>query len=267
MTRLLCVLFLSFIFSVSGSGQDIIKISSPELELVDNLMHISFDIESSDNDEFRVWIEATDSEGQVLNAATLSGDIGDNIKGGGSKKIIWDIVADGVDLSEGVYIQIFAERENAAAIREPEPDVEEATEIIDEQKDIKDISGGGALIRSAILPGWGMTYATGKKVHLLKGVISYGCLGASVLYNRKGIDSYNSYLDAVDIEERETLFNNSVKEDRLSEAMAYAAIGVWVVDMVWTAVGASNAKRNGLSLDARIDSMTGTTMLAFSVRF
>ncbi len=38
---------------------------------------------------------------------------------------------------------------------------------------------------------------------------------------------------------RDELFNSAKTQDDISEVFAYAAIGIWVTDIVWNIVGAS----------------------------
>ncbi|MQY79456.1 MAG: hypothetical protein GH151_09725 [Bacteroidetes bacterium] len=70
-------------------------------------------------------------------------------------------------------------------------------------------------------------------------MVGYGCIAASIIYNKKAVSSYNDYLNTNDLQEIETFYDNSVNEDNLSEVFAYAAIGIWVTDFIWTIAGSS----------------------------
>jgi len=70
-------------------------------------------------------------------------------------------------------------------------------------------------------------------------VVGYGCIAASIIYNKIAVSSYNDYLNTNDLQEIETFYDNSVNEDNLSEVFAYAAIGIWVTDFIWTIAGSS----------------------------
>ena len=53
-----------------------------------------------------------------------------------------------------------------------------------------------------------------------------------------------------DFGDKKELYDASIKQDNLSEVLAYAAIAVWVSDIVWTFVGTSELPRTG---SARIE--------------
>ena len=72
-----------------GFSQSRAEIWKAEAELVGNRVKITYDIsDHSENDEFDVRIEVSDSSGNPLNTRTVTGDIGDYIKGGSGKEII-----------------------------------------------------------------------------------------------------------------------------------------------------------------------------------
>lgn len=223
----LLVLFLNNPFCIA---QPTVKISKPRLELEDNHINIFFDIlNSRQTDIFRIWVEITDSTGNNIAARSLSGDIGDNVRGGDEKKITWDYAADRIYPETGIYVQV-----NAEII----------TTI--QSKDMKmpeiKISRGGAILRSTVFPGWGLSRINKGKPHWIKGVAGYGCIAASVIYNRKAVSSYDDYDKSEDISQRDKLYNNSVKQDNLSEIFAYTAAGIWMIDLIWTIAGSSKQK-------------------------
>ena len=210
-------LFLLLFHFVSYT-QETVKLTKPRLELIDNYINIFYDILNSDqSDKFKIWVEITDSTGNKVNVQSLSGDIGENISGGNNKKITWDLKADSIYPDAGVYIQVNAE-------------------II---KPFKSISRGGVFLKSLAFPGWGLSSMNKSKPHWLKGVAGYGCIAASVIYNKKAVSSYDDYLQSNDIQDTKIFFDNSVKEDNLSEIFAYAAIGIWLTDFIWTIAGSS----------------------------
>ena len=220
-------LFLLF-FNSFCYAQEAVKLSKPRLELIDNYISIFYDILNTDpSDKFKIWVEITDSTGNKVNAQSLSGDIGENVNGGNDKKITWDIAADKFYPETGIYVQV-----NAEILTSPE-----TAEII---KQDKRINRGGVIFQSLVIPGWGLSRINKGKPHWLKGVAGYGCIAASVAYNKKAISSYDDYLIINDSNESETYYDNSVKYDNLSEIFAYTAIGIWVTDFIWTIAGSSN---------------------------
>jgi len=203
------------------------KISKPRLQIEGDHINIHYDILNSvQSDLFRIWIEITDSTGNYIPALSLSGDVGENVRGGNNKMIAWDYAADGVYPESGIYVQINAE-------------IVTVTETADIIQQDRRISRAAVVAQSVVFPGWGLSRINKGKPHWLKGVAGYGCIGASVVYNRKAVSSYDNYLDAYDAGERDTFYNNSVKEDNLSEILAYTAAGIWIIDLIWTIAGSS----------------------------
>jgi len=209
----LLFLFLTNLFCFA---QTTVRLSKPRLELKDNYINIFYDIlNSKQTDKFKIWVEITDSTGSKVNARSLSGDIGENVSGGNNKKITWDLAADNIYPETSIYVQV-----NAEILTIPE-----TAEII---KPVKTIKRGGAIFQSVLFPGWGLSRINKSKPHWLKGVAGYGCIAASIIYNKKAVSSYNDYLNTNDLQETETFYENSVKYDKLSEVFAYAGIGIWV---------------------------------------
>jgi len=212
-------------------GQITAKISKPRLELEDDHINIHYDILNSlQTDIFRIWIEITDSTGNYLPALSLSGDIGENVRGGNDKMITWDYAADSLYPEAGIFVQI-----NAEILT-----ITEAADIIIPEKKI---SRAGVIAQSMVFPGWGLSRINKGKPHWIKGVAGYGCIAASVVYNKKAVSSYEDYLDASDIGETDKFYKNSVKEDNLSELFAYAAAGIWIMDLIWTIAGSSKLNK------------------------
>ncbi len=73
------------------SAQPASGITNPVIELKDNQIHIIYDILNSDSTDFyKIRLEITDLTGHVIDAKTLSGDIGEKVKGGSDKQILWN---------------------------------------------------------------------------------------------------------------------------------------------------------------------------------
>lgn len=238
--RTLVISTLLFI-CIPSFGQTTVRLSKPRLELMDNKINIYYDIlNSNQTNKFKVWIEVTDSIQNKIIPRSISGDLGENIIGGNNKKIIWDFVSDSIYLDNGIYVQVYSE-----LIIPPEINaVSKPQEVFKPEKEIK---RGGVILQSFLFPGWGLSRINKGKPHWLKGVAGYGCIVASVMYNKKAISSYNNYLDADNSSDIDTYYNSSVKEDKLSEAFAYSAIGIWVIDAIWTFAGSSKLKNSRLT--------------------
>jgi len=238
-TFILLFILALFLNSPSSHAQTEAQITKPRLELEDDHINILYDIlNSRQSDIFRISVEITDSTGNNIDARSLSGDIGDNVKGGKNKKITWNYVADSIYPETGIYVQV-----NAEILTAPEN-----IEIIEPDKRI---SRGGAILRSTVFPGWGLSRINKGNPHWLKGVAGYGCIAASVIYNRKAVSSYKDYDKSEDISQRDKLYKNSVKQDNLSEIFAYTAAGIWMIDFIWTIAGSSKLKDENNYIQAK----------------
>jgi hypothetical protein len=95
---------LTIIFLFTGrpcTAQQVTTITNPKLELRGNRIHIIYDILNSDSTErFDVRMEITDSAGLVLDAKSLTGDIGESVPGGADREIVWSFQADQVNIQQ-----------------------------------------------------------------------------------------------------------------------------------------------------------------------
>jgi hypothetical protein len=226
------LVFLLVILTGRLFAQKEVQISAPQLELSGNLISISYEIlNSSRNDLYTIWIEVTDTAGNSIEAKSLSGDCGENVKGGGKKKIKWDLAADSTYLDAGIYVQVYGERKVPLVA---EPLVGEETRP--ESKQTNYINPYIALGQSALYPGWGLSKCTGKKIYLINGILGYGCIATAIIFNQVGISTYDNYLTTGDMTQVDGLYEKAVLQDNISEASAYTAIGVWAASLVWTYV-------------------------------
>ena len=289
MNKTLIFIVFAFLFYSSSSYSQInVELSKPQLELQSNNINIYYDILNSVSaDTFKIWLAITDSSGSAISTKFISGDIGNVVSGGSKKTIVWNFVADSIFLENGIYVQVFAEKLNIIVppvITETKTqslsvDTKESvaqTEINNPEEmtdSFKSFSRGGLILQSLVFPGWGLTKIKNKP-HWLKGVAGYGCIAASVFYNKQAVTSYNDYLTTLDTQELDTYFNNSVNEDNLSEYYAYAAIGIWLGDFIWTLAGSSDLKKDSrysqlerFSLNTKYSPHAKTPMLTLSYNF
>ena len=232
-------LLLFFVFCSEGIIKaQVEQISTPYLELKNEQIHISYQIiNSSPNDRYKIWIEASDNHDEPIQAKALIGDIGDNVQGGGTRQIIWNYKLDHVSVEEGVFIRVLGEHMP-----------EEATI----NADAENINRTGAILRSLAFPGWGLTGLNGNKSHLLKGVAAYSGIVSALVFNNLAVDSYDKYKSSYDESELNTLFQKSVRQDHISEFSAYAAIGIWLLDLVWTVAGLPGTGNLNVGKDSNV---------------
>jgi hypothetical protein len=250
-------------------AQKAVQVTKPVLSLQENRINISYDlINTSPEERFTIRIEATDSQGNLIHARALSGDIGDGIPGGRNKLITWDIEADSIYLDEEIYIQVFAA--GTPVMEQADLSVNDVATPVSE----KQFSRTGIILQSLVLPGLGLSRMHRGQPHWIRGVVGYGCIAGSVYLNRKAVSSYDAYRNPADPDEVDALFNRALQQDNISEILGYAAAGVWIADFVWTFIGSSalnqehiHAGMGMLSLGAAVEPVSRIPVLALKIQF
>ena len=237
-----------------------IQISDPMLEMQGERLIISYDILNSlPTDRFNIRLELSDENDDPIDAKELTGDVGRGVTGGTNKKIIWDLKAEGILIQGSIYAKIVAWAEPGQRLEEPVQEIAGSEEF-----DEKQFSRTGLVLQSLAFPGLGLTRYKGKP-HWIKGVAGYGCIAGSILLNRKAIQTYSEIREFTSFEEKEAHFDQSVRQDNISEALAYSAIAIWVADFIWTVAGTSELKKIGVS--AGLDPVTNAPLIGLNYRF
>lgn len=238
-----------------------VKVSDPRLEFRDNKIHITYDILNSNSlDRFVVDLRISDAGGSEIKAEALSGDIGDMVPGGDNRHIVWDLKADQVQMNASIFVKL-----HVKAIPPPKPVSVSPGEGGAERDEPKSVGRTGIILQSMVIPGLGLSRLTGKP-HWIRGVLGYTCIAGSVVMNRMAISSYDGISDLTAPNDKSDLYQQSVNQDNVSEILAYAAIGIWVTDLVWTVLGTSHGKE-GLSLISTIDPITTAPLIGVSYKF
>lgn len=265
MRRVVPVLFVMvFLFQASICvAQNTSKITNPSIEFKDNKLVITYNIlESTNLDRFHVRLEVTDSTGNQIDVSALEGDVGISVSGGNNKTIYWDLGADGIYIDADIYIQIYADEI-------PAQDQKMGGDIA---KESKSFNRAGIVLQSIAFPGLGLSRVKGGP-HWLKGVAGYGALAGSYALNRMAMASYEDYKSSESAEEASDFLNKSMQQDQISEILAYAAIGIWITDFVWTMVGTKDLKkgqsahRSRVNIGTNYDAISKAPLLAVSYRF
>ena len=206
------ILILLITLSLNISGQTEPLITTPSVSFLDNQLLIDFGITNAKpSDHFYVWLEITCHSGAVLEPKSLSGDIGENIKAGPGKQIIWDLGKDNIRINEEIFVQVKAE------------------------KMIKDFNKGTAILLSAAVPGLGQSRVYGGKPVWIAGIAAYGCLVSSVALNRIAYNEYQDYKMITELQDRNELYDKVQSKDKISEICAYTAGGIWLANIIWMA--------------------------------
>ncbi len=244
------VIFQVFLLLISPSiilSQPEITITRPRLELDENKIIIEYDIlNSQQTDFFLIWIEVTDATGRIIRAVSLSGDFGEDIKGGVNKKITWNFEQDDIILDGEIHIEVKAEKKKLPEVQKEIIPVETTPAT-----DLKTVSKGNMVLSSIILPGWGQSKVNQGKPYWLIGVAGYGCIAGSVYLNKKAINTYDDYESLLDIGERNTLYDQAVRQDKISEYLAFTAAGIWTINLIWVLATPNKANNTAAFMKQR----------------
>jgi hypothetical protein len=273
-----CILLITGLCS-PVHAQENLAVSEPGLSLEDGKVRIDYRlINALPEGKYTIRIEVETQGGGSIRAKSLSGDIGEGIRGGGPKTIYWDFATDQVLLNEEIFVEVYAQPEFTiqAAPAEEQPEVQREEQAEDQamapKAASKEWNRTSLIVQSLPLPGLGLSRYTGNP-HWIRGVAAYGCLGASVALNRQSWKTYQDYQEPSSVEEAETLFQQASDQKRLSRTLGYTALGIWLVDVGWTLIGTSGlgkkegAHARGLKLRPSLEPHSGWPMLALSYHF
>ncbi|MEN8228727.1 MAG: hypothetical protein ABFS38_11295 [Bacteroidota bacterium] len=264
-------------------AQTRILVSDPQIELKENVIHISYDIlNGNPSDYYTVYMNITDVGGRKIRATALSGDIGQDVPGGMNRNIRWDLEADQLFMNEKIYFEIFV-RTTPHSDHTGVQNQDASHETVTRESFIntnpppvamaKSYSTAGIVLQSLAVPGLGLSRMTGNP-HWLRGLAGYGCLAGSFILNSQSMITYDGIEDYTGFEERYEQLQKSITQDQISELLAYSAIGIWVTDVIWTLVGISKYQKRsmvgevrGISVMPGIDPLTYAPMVGVTVRF
>jgi hypothetical protein len=258
-------------------------VSTPKLSLQNNSVQVLYEIlNSSVTEKFTIRIEITTANGELIPAHSLSGDIGSGVEGGPEKEIIWDFEADSVYLNEKIFVQIYASPELPATPKQQSPPEEQLEDVntyqapadVGTQVSNEDFNRSAIILQSLAFPGLGLSRMNPGKPHWIRGALGYGCIVGSIVLNQQAIKNYDSYQDPENLDKIDDLFNKASQQDQISEVLGYAAVGIWVLDIIWTIVGTSDLNKDqlslnqyGLSIGTTIEPLSFVPMIALKYRF
>jgi hypothetical protein len=240
------ILLQVLLFPVVSFSQGFL-ISSPKVEFDGKQMRVSYDIITKNkSDEFYIWVVIEKKNGEQLSAKSVSGDIGENVKGGMNKSFVWLPSNDSVFLNEDILIEVKGE------------------------KYIKSFNKGSALLMSTIMPGLGQTKISNGKPFWLIGVASYGILAGGIIFHTNSISSYDDYLVEQDPAKRDDLFAKSQQQLNISNVMFVSSAAAWVLNLVWIAA-TPNRYKPLKHVKVRIDQpggpLYGTKLVSLQLTF
>ena len=222
------------LFANLAISQSKARVENVDFFLEDENLVINYDIEKSKSGEtFIVSVNILTTAGKNISANALTGDVGPGVYGGEGKRIVWDLNKDNIYIDDEISVEVFIEPEMASkSAKSSKPD-----------KPAKAVSVGGALLRSAVFPGWGNRYVKGGGAYWLMGLLGYGAVGGSFYMNDQAEQAYSGYKESGDATERDQLFKDAEGYQSNQEILMYTAAGIWVIDLIWTGIQAGNANK------------------------
>jgi hypothetical protein len=234
------LLFLS-IGNKSSVAQTAARIENTRLEIDEGRLIITYDLlYARNNERFNVWVNILKPSGQEITPKNITGHIGKNIAGGKGLIIVWNYDSDGINYEGEVDVQVMAELITASSLR-----IEKV------------------LLKSAVLPGWGLYDMDKSGTYFIMGAAGYGSIAAALIYNSKSDNTYADYLNSNDIIERESLFNDYTRQANTSKVFGIAAAAIWIADFGWATIKYIKKVNTVASVPARINIHVGYDYYAF----
>lgn len=210
-------LLILILFFLKCVGQDKIRIEKPTLNYLDQKLYITYDLDNRKY-EYNITVEIINSSGNKINARSLSGEIGSNIKAGNNKSIVWNMTQDDIYIDDDISVKVIANLTPKAHNK------------------------GKLILQSTVCPGWGQTKYSNGKPYWVIGVAGVACLAGSYWYNQKAVNSYDSYKVAVTTLDNGQYYDKAIQYDNTSKILGYSAIGIWAVNIIWMALTPNESK-------------------------
>jgi hypothetical protein len=205
-------LFLLFLFIVLKSSSQDFQITQLKLEFYGNQLHISYNIDSKNStSKFHIEIKINKGNGDPITPKSISGDLGDNIKSGNNKRIIWDLKKDTVYLDEDISVEIKGE------------------------KHIESFSKGSLILMSTAVPGLGQTKVSGKPWWLCS-LAAYGTLAGGFIIYKSSLNTYNAYKAEDNPNTRTDQYNKAQKKLNIANTLFITSATLWVANIIWVVV-------------------------------
>jgi hypothetical protein len=204
-------LFLFFLFIVFKSSSQDFQITLLKLEFYGNQLHIAYNIDNKTSiGKFRIDIKINKQNGDSITPKSITGDLGNNIKSGNNKSIIWDLEKDSIHLDENISIEIIG------------------------KKHIEALSKGSIILMSTAVPGLGQTKVSGKPWWLCS-IAAYGTLASGFIIYKSSLNTYNLYKAENNPSTRTDQYNKAQKNLNIANTLFITSATLWVANIIWAA--------------------------------
>ncbi|MEI7525204.1 MAG: hypothetical protein WCJ95_12780 [Mariniphaga sp.] len=243
------VLIISILIFVSSTmAQSPAEIRNVDFLFRNDSLIVTYDIvKSSHGDLFKVEMVINKASGEMIRPKAVCGDIGESVKGGKGKEIIWDIRKDGVIINENIEVSV-----TAVVIEAP----------------VKLFPRSAAIAISAVVPGLGITKLNRGGPYWIMAIGFYGAAAGSYLYYSSAQTNYNKYLDTHDESARNSLYDDVKNQNTISDVLMYTAGAIWVANIIWTCVTPNKTKpKSGLTIGAVYDPVVKQPLICLKYGF
>lgn len=250
------------------SAQTKAVIGNVDYTVENDKLVVTYDILKAKSDEvFNIRLIVNTVTGKTYNPTSVTGDVGDNVTGGKGKKIYWDAIKDNVYISEEIYVEVKSIPRSPKPVTEAQVATEEAkTKPQPAASGDRNISKGGAIALSAIVPGLGIRKMKGGGSQALLALPVYGAAAAGVVFMVTSNSAYNKYKDATTADDRNSYYDKAKSQQNISKIMFISAGAIWAINMIWT-IATPNRPNPKYSFAPTIDLNTGKPMVTFNYKF
>ncbi len=217
-------------------------IPKPQLVFRNDSLIITYHINNCKaNQQFRVWLDVSTVEGKKLIPRTLSGDVGEHVLCGATKKIYWNMGADSIFMDDVIYVKVMAE----------------TTEM---QVTAAKGGNGKYFLASLLFPGSGLNLKKGNnKPYWLMGVVGYGGVASTLYFNQMAKTAHNNYVQETDQTQKDDYLQNYNDNKKYMKISAISTGTVWLANLIWT-LAAPNSEPGKVSLGNK-NLQLGTTVM------
>ncbi len=220
--HILLVKLLMLVFCSATLAQDF-KINTTSVNYDGNKLTVSYDLTTrSQSDIFYIIIDILKEDGTAVRAKSFKGDIGQNIKPGRGKSIIWVPEDDAIFLNDTVTVEVTGERYE------------------------KSFNRASVIMKSTILPGLGQSRISNGKPWWLAGIAAYGSLAGGFVFQNNYQKNYDAYIAETDPLDRSTLYDQSQKDKQVSNTLFISAATLWLGNLIWVAAAPNKYKERTL---------------------
>jgi hypothetical protein len=238
MKKLIFLLIIFISFHKAVLCQTNAKITNVNFELENNSIVVTYNISGYSPDQiFTISLKFLTEANQEIIPKTITGDVGDNIKGEGIKTITWDIVADKLEVSGVLRASVSIIKSEIKTTAKAEISNAAKPEIKTE-KPLTTKSRGGPLnaLLSVPVPGLGGYFVGKDKIRpALTTVSTIGLLTFGIIQKSKAKKYYSDYEKSVDYDQIQSLYDKANKANHASYILTGIAITIWASDIVLVA--------------------------------